>query len=237
MFAEDEILIQIEKNTDRWMELQQEMTDEQNKWESEKELLQHSVAVLEAEQESLQENIKSYKLATQLYERNRAKLFQELDQENVANAVLNGDLASFEERIRRLQPRLPDPLKEKLKPLFVGTEASEDEESDSDSVANRSQSVISILSMIDQFANSLTLTHAVRESADGSEIDVKVLYWGLAFAFASNASGTRAWLVRPGATGWEWIPYHDRASDFKNTIAIYENERQPDLIYLPAAMN
>ncbi len=235
MGAEDDVLTRVEKDTDRWMALQQQLTDEQNKWKSDKELLHHSVIVLKAEQASLQEKISSYKLATHLYERNRNRVFEELDQENVANAVLSGDLSKFEERIRDLQARLPDPLKGKLEPLFLSSTKSEGEKGNS--VANRSQSLISIITTIDQFANALNLTHAVRESADGKEIDVKVLYWGLAFAFASDEKGTLAWLLKPGTSGWEWVAYHDRAADFKNLIAVYENERQPDLIDLPAAMN
>ena len=233
--GDSDVLDRIESNTDRWMETQLRITEAKSRWKEERELLQHSVSVLEREQESLRERVEGYKFAESLYENTRRNVSEALNEHQTSNAQIEAKLHQFERRIQQLARRLPAPLRESMETQLRMLETGQT--SNEAKVSNRSQNLISLLSKIEHFSNSLTLTHRVRRADDGSEFDVRILYWGVAFAYACDAHGERGWLLRPTGEGWEWTDQHDKSADIKAIIDVYEKKREPDLIALPAYLD
>jgi len=227
----------IEDNTDRWIELQRRISDEQNQWETEQEMITSRLAVLRKEQDLLRENLDSYRLANELYEKNRLNVFRELDELLEASETVGKRLIEFESRVLTMAGSLPAQLRENLDPLFRQIDGAGKEQEEERSIADRSQTLIAVMSAIAQFGNTVNLTHTVRSSPlDGREFDVKVLYWGLAFAYAADAPGKRAWLLLPTADGWIWEDRSDQAKRFKALIDIYGKQREPELVTLPAEL-
>ncbi len=233
--GDSDVLDRIESNTDRWMETQRRITEARSRWNEERELLRHSVSVLEHEQESLRERVEGYKFAESLYENTRQNVSEALNEHQSSNAQIEANLNQFEGRVRQLVRRLPSPLRESLESQRRILETGQT--SNDAKISNRSQNLISILSKIDQFSNNLTLTHRVRTADDGGDFDVRILYWGLAFAYACDAQGERGWILRPTEEGWEWMDRHDKSADIKAVIDVYEKRREPDLIALPAYLD
>jgi hypothetical protein len=232
--AEGDDLINLKNQADRWIELEQRTAAEQNQWRSEKEVLETSREVLQKEQAALQTNLEAAELATGLFRTRFETAEAALAQHEAAHDLLRTRGEAIESRLRAILPRLPEPLRKTLNPLLLKLENRNEE--DPISIAQKTQTLVAILSSIDRFNNSLTLTHQLRTNAAGETLDVKVLYWGLAVAYAVDARGEGAWMLVPGAEGWEWQDQQANASEIAALVAVYEKQQNPRLVALPAAL-
>ncbi len=232
--ADDEAANGLKAQADRWIELERRIADERNEWRTDKEILETSVEVLKKEQSGLRSKLEANELATSLFKRRLEQTQAEMAEHQAGHETLGAGIADLERRIEILATRLPPPLLEKVGPMVDKLKAPAGESALSPS--ERTQTVVSILSSIDLFNNTLTLTHELRQRPTGQTIDVKVLYWGLAIAYAVDAPASQAWLVTPGADGWTWHDQSGNVTRIKALIDTYEKQRSPDLIELPVNM-
>lgn len=224
---------ELKQQTDRWIGLQRRTADEANQWRADKETLQTSLDVLRKERETLQGKVDANELATGLFQKRLDQAQSELAEHEAAHAALQERSGALEERIRNLTTRLPEPLQAKIGPMLEKLEPREGE--DAPSAAQRTQTLVSVLSAIDLFNNTLTMTHQLRQVEGGELQDIKVLYWGLATGYAIDARGERAWVLQPGASHWEWLDATDRTDGIKTLFAIYEKQQSPQLVELPVS--
>lgn len=229
-----ELLDRVEEDTDRWIELQRSLAKENSQWKSEKELLLNSIRILNTEKGIIEKTLKSNRLASELYITNEASLRNKIDGQKKALEVISNTLETQREKVDSIVVRLPEPLRSEAEALAHKLKPSEEETS---TVAGRMQSLISILTMIDQFNNSLTLTHQIRKDSNGVEIDTRVLYWGLSVGYAVDAKGELAWRLTPGPDGWTWEDASSEAASIEAMLDIYENDRRPSLVPLRAILN
>ncbi len=229
-----DVFDEIGEDTDRWIELQSKVAKENALWKSEKEVLANSIRVLESEKEALEKSLESNKLASSLYSNNETLVSGRIESQLEALDVVEKELIFYEENVKALVAKLPAPIKKDVEPLVLKLAAEVDDQPAS--VASRMQSLISILTMIDHFNNSLTLTHEIRRNEEGGSFDTRVLYWGLSMGFAADATASRAWLLSPGDDGWVWSDAHDKADAVMSLIDIYENDRKPGLVTLPSIL-
>ena len=82
--GQSESIEALEKDTDRWIELQARIAKETSNWRAEKELLQSSIVVLGTEKANLEEDLKSNQLASQLYISNRDRLSATIETQQAA---------------------------------------------------------------------------------------------------------------------------------------------------------
>jgi len=216
--------------TERWIQTRNRISEEKANWETEKELLNGSINTLESTQDILDENVKILELQTN-------ELASKIDAANhkiaafeKSNSFILSKVASYEERIQSLSDRLPAPLKEEIAPLL--RKIPEKDEA-APPLPNRLQNVVAISTIIDEFNNDLTLAHTIKPLADGSVIEVRVLYWGLAGAYASNADGTKAWTIRPASGDWEWVEETDNPTAIKQLFDVYDKAIDPQLVEVP----
>lgn len=224
----------LKSQADRWIELEIQIAAERNQWESEKEILQNSRDVLQKEQEALEAKLEANELATSLFRARFESAEANLAQLEAAHELLRTQGAAVESRLRSLLPRLPEPLRASVDPQFLKLDNRTGE--NAISVSEATQTLVAILSTVDRFNNSLTLTHQLRTNAAGEILDVKVLYWGLALAYAVDARGEGAWMLVPGPDGWEWQDQRENASAISALMAVYEKQQSPRLIALPASL-
>ncbi len=225
----------IESDAEKWIELQTRIAEENAKWKIEKELLESSILVLTTEQESLKESLESNKVASDLYEKNRNRVVSKLKENGDALQHLMGKMEEYESQINSIYAGLPEPLQKEVESMMRKIPAMIDDEPLS--VAARIQSLISVLTSIDQFNNALNLTHQLRKNSDGTQIDVRVLYWGLSVGYAVDGRGNQAWVLKPGESGWTWNEANDMTSDIQDLMDVYEKRGSPRLISLPASLN
>ncbi|MBD5781499.1 DUF3450 family protein [Pelagicoccus sp. NFK12] len=218
--------------TDRWIQTRNRISKEKSQWITEKQLLEGSVDTLRSTQEILEENVailemQSQEIATAIKEAEfKVAQFEE------TNGIIETQVSVYEERIQKLAKRLPSPLIDKIAPLLRkipkanGTKVP---------TPNRLQNVVAISTLIDEFNNDLTLAHTIKELDDGSVIEVRVLYWGLAGAYASNVDGSKAWVITPHEGEWQWTPATspERQTAIKSLFDVYDKTIDPKLVSVP----
>lgn len=219
---------------DQWIELEQRIASEQSDWLADKEVMEASRTVLQREQAALKARLEANEMAQSLFHRRLQSLEQELAAQAEGRNLLIAGLEREEARIREIHDHLPEPLRERLAPLLLRMGAGPADQLVS--VSERVQTVISILSAVDQFSGTVTLTHHLRRDEAGVERDVEVLYWGLAMGYAVNQTAEQAWLLLPSSEGWTWQAAHAVAPGIRDLIEIHKRKRSPGLVSLPATL-
>lgn len=216
--------------TERWIEVRNRLAKEQADWKTERTLLASTIDTLRATRDSLEEKVEILKLES-------AKLTGETDVANETfqeltssdSAVLE-EVVAFEKRVLAISKRLPQPLYDKLTPLFRKIPS---ENSQVVSAATRLQNLVAIATQIDEFNNNLTLAHTIRSMEDGEVIEVRVLYWGLASAYATNSNGSKAWILSPSDSGWNWKAANEHATTIKALFDVYDKSIDPVMVDIP----
>ena len=134
----------------------------------------------------------------------------------------------------QLVPKLPVILQDEMGPLINKLYSAE--------VANysrseRAQTLINILSAVQEFDSSITVAREIRTLTSGEQVEVKVLFLGLSRGFYVDSEGTTAGIGRQSGGvsegGWNWVEQPNLASGILKAINIYENRESPALVSLP----
>lgn len=214
-----------------WLTTQRALTSERHDWELEKASLESTVRLLENEMADLDAAIAQARAtATQADERRR-QLREQHEALRTSGSELEQIVAGQEDRVRALLKILPDPVLKEIGPLVqrlpkAGTETSQ-------SLSQRIQNVVGILTQAEKFNNSVTVVAAVRDLPDGASAEVRTIYFGLGAAYFVDASGTYAGIGQPGPQGWTWTEQAEIGPAVAHAIAVYENTEPPAFVGLP----
>jgi hypothetical protein len=214
----------------KWMETQQVISKERREWQQGREILQARLELIKNEVAGLQQKIKQTESTVAEADQRRAALQAENDQVKATAAQLAETVAEFEAKIRELNPRLTEPLRTKLQPLYQ--RIPEDPKKTRVSVAERYQNVLGILNELNKANNEINVVFEVRNLADGKPAEVRTMYVGLAQAYFFSSKG-EAGIGRPGAAGWEWQSANDQARNIELALEILANKHTPAFVPLP----
>lgn len=216
--------------TDRWIQLELERAKARNEWEESKFIYEQQIKTLEDEKRALQAEIESFEKLTESRSEEMRAITDALDEKRDFLREIEGMVPEIETRLLEAAAAFPPPLRTELDSQLAGmaeTAAGEDT-----ALARRIQRILTVLTTAERFNNTLTLFPEIRE-VDGREVQVQVLYWGLAAGYAVQPELDLAWLVRPGAGGWQWTPANEHAVAIADLIAIYEKRKEPGIRMLP----
>jgi hypothetical protein len=144
-------------------------------------------------------------------------------------------VVEFESQIRVLRKSLPPPLMETIDRLYL--QLPEDSENTGKSVSSRMLVVVGILNEIDKFNNRIEVASELRNGPGGNEVQVQVLYLGLAQAYFVDQTGSFAGVGIPSREGWQWDNRPELAPPIARAIAIYENSEPAAFVALPVVLN
>jgi hypothetical protein len=216
--------------TDRWIQTRNQISKEKSQWSTEKQLLEGSMATLSSTQEILEENVAILEMQSREVSTAISEAEKKVDEFEKTNAVIESQISVYEDRIQELSNRLPTPLLDKISPLL---RKIPNQKSNTTPIPNRLQNVVAISTLIDEFNNDLTLAHTIKELGDGSVIEVRVLYWGLAGAYASNVDESKAWVIAPADGEWKWTPAETDSLAIKSLFDVYDKTIDPTLVSVP----
>jgi FtsZ-binding cell division protein ZapB len=199
---------------DRWIETRRVISKERQDWAVGQEMLNERIDLVQREIASLREKIAQAQESIGDADKKRVALVEENDRLKKADDVLGGIVAKQEAGTARLIQRLPDPIRDRIKPL--SRSLPKDPNDTKLSLAQRFQNVIGILNEVNKFNQEITVTSEVRTLAD---------YVG--------ANGTAAGVGRPSEDGWKWEPVGDAAGSIADAVAILKNEKVANFVLLP----
>lgn len=219
-----------------WVELQSRIATARAGWAQDKEIAEYRIRLFEEELEQLQVTIREATAAATTAEQRRGELEAQAASIRAATAPFEQRIAGYEARIRQLSSQLPVPLRQRLDPLYARLPA--EGRTVTIDLTNRLATVIGIFTEIEKFNRAITLATDVQELPDGTRIQVKKIYLGLAAAYAADEAATHGWIGRPSAAGWIWESRPESARDIARAIGIYERRiTPPAYVPLPARID
>jgi len=214
----------------KWVETQQLISRERQDWQQGKQILQSRIDAVTGEIAVLQERLAETRRTAAEANDKKAGEVAENATLKAAAAELSTRVSGLESGLRTLQARLPEPLLQKVKPLYDRMPA--DGGATSVSLAERYQNVVGILNEVGKFNGDITMVTEVRALSDGKPAEVRTVYVGLAQAYFVSPKGD-AGVGRPGASGWEWTVARELAPQIEQAVEVLQNKAKPQFVSLP----
>ncbi len=219
---------------EKWVEARQLISKTRSDWQSDKDMLEQSVALLERELKSVEEQMTKVSTHSVHVEKERIQGESLLKSSNESVDRAKAFASDFEGKILKFAPQLPLPLQEIIKPFLVRVPANP--ENTKMPATERIQVVVGLLNEWDKFNNAVTLFSEKRKNSKGDEVAVETVYVGLGAAYFVNDSGDYAGTGAPGPKGWEWTFRPDLSVPVRDVIRIYRNEKPAYFIPLPVSI-
>ena len=200
----------------KWVETKQLISKEKSEWASGKDILEDRVRLAEAETTTVRDKLKEISVAVAEAQKKRDELAAQTDKLKATAEKSKVMVIAAEKKLRPLLPQLPEPLREKLKPIIA--RFPEDSEKSTASLAERLQNVLGILDQASAFNSTVASVKELRTFPDGTRAEVTTVYLGLAQAYYTNREGTLAGIGHPGPDGWVWKP--DNTNGKKILLAV-----------------
>ncbi len=216
---------------EKWVETQRIISLEKRDLALAVEMLNERIGMVQREIESLRTKITESEAGIAEMDAKKAGLMEENDKLKQASASLGDTIAALEDRTRRLLARLPDPIRERVKPL--SQRLPEKGAETKLSIAERFQNTVGILNEVDKFNREISLASEVRTLPDGTSVEVTAVYIGIGYGYYASANGTVAGIGTASETGWIWTPNNTVAPQVRDVIAILKNEKVASFVQLP----
>ncbi|MBN2327018.1 MAG: DUF3450 family protein [Candidatus Omnitrophica bacterium] len=216
---------------EQWVETQRVISKEKRDLELSKEMLNARIKLVQREIKSLQEKNQEAKNSIAEADQKRAELMDENEKLKQASSSLAGVCVTLEEKMKKLLVRLPDPIRERIKPL--SQRLPKEGEKSRLSTAERFQNVVGMLNEIDKFNRDITVTSEVHTLPDGTSFEAAVVYLGISQGYFSASNGAIAGVGFASEEGWVWKPANESAAAIAQTIAILKNEQVASFVQLP----
>ena len=218
----------------KWVEAQQILSREREDWELGKDVLEQRIALVGGETEDLRGRIEELRQGIGDTDRRRREI--EVDNASLrdASAALANGIEGLESKTRELVARLPDPIRDRVRPL--SQKIRKDPGGSGQSLGQRFQNVVGVLNEVNKFNRDITVTSELRALPDGGTVEVTAVYVGLGQAYYVSRDGSAAGFGRPGPDGWDWVPSDDLGPAVARTIAILQNEEVPAFVPLPVEL-
>lgn len=216
---------------EKWVETRRIISKERQDWALGKEMLSERIELVQREIEALEGKIKETQKSISDADKKRVELVDENEALKDAAQALADMVTAFETRTLALNKRLPDPLRERLKPLSqrIPKETTETKLS----LSQRFSNVVGILNEINKFNREITVTSEMRILPDGGSAEVTAVYVGLGQAYYTGANGTIAGVGRPAQDGWHWDPANEFATEISDVVSILKNEKVAGFVPVP----
>ncbi len=212
----------------RWVQLEQQSNAIESNWREQKPVLEQRLVLLDKERAALTKTLEQTKTTRNDVEQKRLELVEqqtslERDQEQV-HRTLEAVVADLEDMSRRLPPPVQNAWKDGLPKLRDG---SLDD-------GKRLQTVVDMLTALDDFRRKLSVSQAIVNAEDGRYL-VRQAYLGLARGWYVNADGTRAAHGFATHEGWVWKKSEDGVT-IARLIDIAQARRSADLLSVPVEL-
>lgn len=215
---------------EKWADTRKLISKERNDWVLGKEILNDRIALVEREIESLRTKLTDASGSIVEADKKVAELTSEEAQLKQGSQALVQLVAGFEAQTRLLVKRLPDPIRERIKPL---SQRIPEGDAGKLTLSERFQNIVGILNEVNKFQRDIAVLSEVRTLADGSSAEVTTVYFGLGQAYYATANGKAAGRGSATPDGWVWVPANESAAEITRMIQVLKNEQVAGFVPVP----
>jgi septal ring factor EnvC (AmiA/AmiB activator) len=233
-FAAESKLSETRTTLEKWVETRQLISKTRADWQTDKETIEQSIALLERELKGVEDQMAKLNTNSSQADKERAQTEAAIKAANESLEPSQKFASEFEGQLTKFIPQLPQPLQDTLKPLLAKLPA--DSANTKMKATERIQVLVGVLNEIDKFNNAVNVFSEKRKNQGGAEVAVETVYVGLGSAYFVNDAGDFAGMGSPGAKGWEWTVKPDIAASVKEVVRIYRGERTAHFVGLPVVI-
>lgn len=220
---------------EQWVETERLISETKAEWETSRRSMENLISIYQQEIESLTAAIEDAEKDTSAAEIRRAELNEQNEAVKAVEAKVVDALIKAEVAIKTLEPLLPPPLREELKPLF--NTVPEDPEASKLAIGQRIQPIVAILTQVQKFNQVVTLVEDFREFEAGQTVQTETVYFGLGAAYFVDQANENAGLGVPGPDGWIWTEDESLVPAVRSFVDIYRGTQQARYVELPVTVD
>jgi len=222
----------VQKAASEWAKLRTETVRLQTDWQWQRDTLESSLSALKARITTLEQERDTIQATIKQEGAGSLDLTARNKEANDAMTVIEQRLRQLTEQFVKVRAFLPPRLSLGLELPF---RSIQDEKL---GPAERMQYLVTIFNRCSAFNKSITLGEEPL-ALDGGENArlLEVIYWGLAYAYALDRAGNKAYYGHPGKDGWTWEPRPETAADVARMIEINQETDDPVFVDVPAQVS
>jgi len=218
----------VQEKVREWVRVKKQISAERADWEAEKLSLADLNELRQKEIANLDEFIAAAGSRLDDAEKQRTDLLAEEESLRSRRQLLEEAIGRNEAALRAMIPRFPPPLRAEIDEALARLETADPDAP----LQDRFRDLLVILGEAEQFDDTITIDAELREIG-GENIEVDVLYLGLARAWYVDRSDRHAGTGVPTDTDWEWTEDASVAAAVRNAIAVRRKEAAPAIVPLP----
>lgn len=215
----------------QWVETERQISTARANWAQERVSIEDLIAIYRQESEQLDQVIREAADDVSVAETRRAELLARDESIKALEAQALAKIAETEIRLRALEPLLPEPVRQELRPLF--RVLPENPRESRAPIGQRIQPIVGILTQIQRFNQVVTITEGFREFEAGKTVQTEKIFFGLGTAFYVDGANEHAGRGRLTASGWEWIDDNSLVGPVREFVEMYRGTRQAAYVTLP----
>lgn len=215
---------------EQWVQTRSLIGKERQEWRVGRVVLTDRIDLLRREIDGLREKTGQATNELTDVDAKLAELRAEKGRLREATAGLQGDVAGLEAKLRELVAKVPDPVKERIKPLMVRMPT--DSGNTKIPLPERLQVVVGILNELTKANGEILQAVEIRTMPDGKSAEVRSVYVGLAEGYYVSARGD-AGTGKVHTNGWQWTAANELAEPVRAVLDILQNKGSPRFIPLP----
>ena len=222
---------------EQWVGLQEEIATEKRKWKQQEQMLKSEINALESKKKTLSESIRKNSQQTEELQKKKEKLANKSDQLKNILSSLSGELEKTKTFLLERKEQLPEFMRDKMRKQFNQLSAFHNDSEKLAHLGDQLNLVMSVIKSIHTADNDLHCKSAVVENANGDELEVAALYFGLSKAFAVSPDGSYCAVGAPQRNGWEWTEKPELAEKVQKSIDIFNKDEEAAFVNLPLSVN
>ena len=219
---------------DQWVKTRRLISKEKSDWRIGRQMLEERVELVQDEIDSLREKITDTEQDIADADERLAGLVQTRDALEARTTGLAEIVKRLEAGTRTLLARLPDEIRDRVKPL---SQKLPDEGGEVKvSIGERYLNVVGIVNEVTKFNQQLTTASEVRTLPDGTTVEVTALYVGISCGYYVNDKQDLAGIGMPSPVGWTWTTANEAAPAIARAIAVLSNDEVAGFVQLPVTI-
>ncbi len=216
----------------QWVETRRQLSKEKQEWTLGRELLLSRIELIEGEIQSVRTKVEQVQASITESESKRTELEATRGTLQATADELAQSIAALEGRTRALLARLPDPLREKLRPISQSL-PTDSAAADKGKLGERFLTVVGVLNEVNKFNREIRAESEIRTLPSGATLEVTTVYLGLGQAYYASADGSEVGFGMPGPEGWTWSSANEHAAEIVRGLAILTRGADAEFVNVP----
>lgn len=214
-----------------WVEQKRLIAQRKRQFALAKQMLSERIALVSREIDDLRTKIAKAEGDIAETDKEQTELEAENAKLKAASAGLSEAIVILERRTKTLLKRLPPPIVEKVKPL--SQRIPDDPENTELSISHRFQNIAGILTQVNKFNTTITVTSEKRDLPGGEKAEVTVMYLGVGRAWYVGGGGAIGGYGSATEDRWAWTPANDAGPEIDRAVRVFRNEEMASFVKLP----